>query len=188
MSLIFIAPKPIARRAVKPVPTPKSMRPGASWLSVAMALAVTGAMRFDGTSTPVLGQFYSIIVMLIFLALNGHLALIQVLVDGFNTLPIGAQGLSQNGMWTLINWGGQLFAGALMVALPGMTALLIVNLGFGVMSRAAPTLNLFAVGFPAALAMGLIIVLMGLPVLQSSFTTLLNNAWRMLAALLGGAV
>ena len=53
MSLIFIAPKPMARRAVKPVPTPKSMRPGASWFSVAMALAVTGAMRLDGTSTPV---------------------------------------------------------------------------------------------------------------------------------------
>ena len=53
MSLTLIAPKPIARRAVKPVPTPKSMRPGASWFSVASALAATGAMRLDGTSTPV---------------------------------------------------------------------------------------------------------------------------------------
>ena len=53
MSLSLMAPKPMARRAVKPVPTPKSMRPGASWLSVASALAVTGAMRLDGTSTPV---------------------------------------------------------------------------------------------------------------------------------------
>ena len=53
MVLILMAPKPIARRAVKPVPTPKSMRPGASLFSVASALAVTGAMRFDGTSTPV---------------------------------------------------------------------------------------------------------------------------------------
>src|SRR5690349_21092995 len=53
MSLTLMAPKPIARRAVKPVPMPKSMRPGASWFSVASALAATGAMRFDGTSTPV---------------------------------------------------------------------------------------------------------------------------------------
>ena len=53
MSLTLIAPNPMARRAVKPVPMPKSMRPGASWLSVASALAVTGAMRLDGTSTPV---------------------------------------------------------------------------------------------------------------------------------------
>jgi hypothetical protein len=48
-----MAPNPMARRAVKPVPTPKSMRPGASRLSEASALAVTGAMRFDGTNTPV---------------------------------------------------------------------------------------------------------------------------------------
>ncbi len=53
MSASFIAPSPIARRAEKPVPTPKSIRPGANWLSVANALAVTAAMRFDGTSTPV---------------------------------------------------------------------------------------------------------------------------------------
>ena len=53
LSFTFIAPKPIARRAVKPVPKPKSMRPGASWFSVASALAATGAMRFDGTNTPV---------------------------------------------------------------------------------------------------------------------------------------
>ena len=53
MSLILMAPKPMARRAVKPVPTPKSMRPGARLLSVASALAATGAMRLDGTSTPV---------------------------------------------------------------------------------------------------------------------------------------
>ena len=52
-------------------------------------------------------------------------------------------------------WGTHLFLGALMVALPGMTALLVVNLAFGVMSRAAPTLNLFAVGFPVTLIFGL---------------------------------
>lgn len=158
---------------------------------LASSMGLSFAMNVDpvnGTSTPVLGQFYSILVMLIFLALNGHLALIQVLVDGFNTLPIGAQGLSADGMWTLVHWGSQLFSGALMVALPGMTALLIVNLGFGVMSRAAPTLNLFAVGFPAALTLGLVIVLVGLPVVQSSFINLLNATWRLLATLLGGAV
>jgi hypothetical protein len=58
MSLTLIAPKPIARRAVKPVPTPKSMRPGASWFRLASALAVTGAMRLDGTSTPVPSRIF----------------------------------------------------------------------------------------------------------------------------------
>jgi flagellar biosynthetic protein FliR len=79
-----------------------------------------------------------------------------------------------------------LFEGALAVALPGMTALLIVNLGFGVMSRAAPSLNMFAVGFPITLVFGLAIVLFGLPAVQSSFTSLFSLALESLAALLGG--
>ena len=80
----------------------------------------------------------------------------------------------------------QIFAGALAVALPGVTALLIVNLAFGVVSRAAPTLNLFAVGFPVSLVLGLVIVLAGLPALQSSATRLLEAAFLMLRSLSGG--
>src|SRR5258708_6129037 len=53
ISASLTAPSPIARRAEKPVPMPKLMRPGASPFKVAKALAVTAAMRFDGTSTPV---------------------------------------------------------------------------------------------------------------------------------------
>ncbi len=101
------------------------------------------------------------LVMLTFLALDGHLALIEVLVDGFRTLPIGTTGLGQDGLWTVVDWGQQLFSGALAIALPGITALLIVNLAFGVISRAAPQLNLFAVGFPISLLFGLVIVLAG---------------------------
>jgi flagellar biosynthetic protein FliR len=62
------------------------------------------------------------------------------------------------------------------VALPGMTALLVANLAFGVMSRAAPTLNLFAVGFPIILTFGLVVMLLGLPGLQAGFVTLLGTA------------
>lgn len=162
---------------------------GGQFLANSMGLSF--AMNVDpvnGASTPVLGQFYSIVVTLVFLALNGHLALIQVLADGFTTLPVGTTGLGSQGVWAVANWGGQLFVGALAVSLPGITALLVVNLAFGVMSRAAPTLNLFAVGFPAALVLGLLIALAGLPVVQSSFVNLLNVFWKMLASLLGGAV
>jgi flagellar biosynthetic protein FliR len=157
---------------------------------LASSMGLSFAMNVDpvnGANTPVLGQFYGIVVTLVFLALDGHLALIQALVDGFTTLPVGTQGLSGNGLWTLVNWGGQLFTGALSVALPGIAALLIVNLGFGVMSRAAPTLNLFAVGFPAALALGLVIALATLPVVQNSFVSLLTTVWQTLAMMLGGA-
>ncbi|MGE0583084.1 MAG: flagellar biosynthetic protein FliR [Steroidobacteraceae bacterium] len=137
-----------------------------------------------GVSTPVVGQLYVLLVVLTFLVLDGHLALIETLAEGFQALPIGAGGLGQDALWTLISWSGQVIYGALAVALPGMTAMLVVNLAFGVMSRAAPTLNLFAVGFPVTLAFGLVVVLLSLPAVQSGFLRLAGDAFATLAALL----
>lgn len=136
-----------------------------------------------GASTPVLGQLYMLLVTLTFLALNGHLALIEILVQGFVTLPVGTTGLGANALWSVVAWGTQLFAGALAVALPGMTALLVVNLGFGVMSRAAPTLNLFAVGFPITLIFGLVIVYAALPSVQAAFVESLAAAFEVIGLL-----
>jgi flagellar biosynthesis protein FliR len=136
-----------------------------------------------GVETPVLGQLYSMLVMLTFLSLDGHLKLIELLVDGFRTMPVGTSGLGQEGIWSIVSWGSQLFSGALSVALPGVTALLIVNIAFGVMSRAAPQLNLFAVGFPISLVFGLLIVLAGLPSMQTTFRGLLTEGFDLLRRL-----
>jgi flagellar biosynthetic protein FliR len=73
--------------------------------------------------------------------------------------------------------------GAVLIALPGMTALLIVNIAFGVMSRAAPTLNLFAVGFPISLIFGLVILLVSLPAMQRAFVALVNQGFEFLRVL-----
>lgn len=135
-----------------------------------------------GTSTPVLGQLYMIIVTLTFFAMNGHILLIETLIAGFTSLPVGTSPPAST--WLAVaNWGTQLFAGALSVAMPGMTAMLVANVAIGVMSRAAPTLNLFAVGFPLTLAFGLVIVWASLPTVQSSFVELMAAAFAMLATL-----
>jgi flagellar biosynthetic protein FliR len=155
---------------------------------LANSMGLSFAFNVDpmrGTGTPALGQLYALLVMLTFLTLDGHLALIEVLVEGFRTLPIGQAGLSNQGLWEIVAWGTQIFSGALAVALPGITALLIVNIAFGVMSRAAPSLNLFAVGFPISLIFGLVIVLVGLPALQSAFVALLGKAFILLRTLQG---
>jgi flagellar biosynthesis protein FliR len=154
---------------------------------LANSMGLSFAMNVDplhGTSTPVLGQFYMIIVTLTFLAMNGHLVLIESLLQSFTLLPIGTTGLGGDGLWMLVNFGGTLFSGALMIALPGLAAMLIVNFGLGVMSRAAPSLNLFAVGFPAALALGLIVVLLGLPAVQSGFMKLSQTLWLFQSSML----
>jgi flagellar biosynthetic protein FliR len=155
---------------------------------LANSMGLSFAFNVDplrGTGTPVIGQFYSIFVTLTFLALNGHLALLEVLVDGFRTLPIGVTGLGAEGAMKVVTWGGQIFSGALLVSLPGVTALLIVNLAFGVVSRAAPSLNLFAIGFPVTLVCGLVIVMLGLPSVQHSFITLMKGGFTLLSQLLG---
>lgn len=137
-----------------------------------------------GASTPVVGQFYVLIVTLTFLALNGHLLLVETLARGFTTLPVGPGGLDGPALWSIATWGSQLFAGAVMVALPGMTALLVVNVAFGLMSRAAPSLNLFAVGFPVTLIAGLAVIYAGLPAVQSGFVGSLETAFGLVRSLL----
>jgi flagellar biosynthetic protein FliR len=99
-----------------------------------------------GSSTAALGQLYLVLSTLTFIAFGGHLALIALLVDGFRGLPPGAEQFGAQQLIAIVKWGGQIFAGSLQVALPGVTALVMVNIGFGIVSRSAPTLNLLAVG------------------------------------------
>jgi flagellar biosynthetic protein FliR len=158
---------------------------------LANSMGLSFAYNLDpvhGTETSLVGQLYSMLVLLVFLSLDGHLLLIRVLVDGFRTLPVGTASFGSHGLWQIVVWGAQIFSGALAIALPGVTALIIVNLAFGVMSRAAPALNLFAVGFPVALILGLLIVLASLPMVQTTFARLAAGAFFFMRHLLAPGV
>jgi flagellar biosynthetic protein FliR len=153
---------------------------GLSGQLLANTMGLSFAFNVDplrGASTAAVGQFYVILMVLTFLTLDGHLAIIQVLVDGFQTLPVGMQGLGREGLWGLVMTGSLLFAGALQIALPGLTALVVANLAFGLISRAAPTLNIFAVGFPISLIFGLVVLQVGLPGVQQGFIELMRQAF-----------
>lgn len=139
-----------------------------------------------GVSTPALGQLFVVLGTLLFLAMNGHLALLQLLADSFRWLPVDGGGLDIADWRRLADWGDSLFSGALRIALPGMTALIVVNLAFGIVSRAAPALNLFAVGLPVTLVVGLAIVLFSLPGLQTGATAMLDESLRFLRSVMGG--
>jgi len=118
--------------------------------------------RARGVSVPVLGQLFLMLAMLVFLALDGHLTMIQLLAQSFRAWPISEGGLTIAILSELLMWTSQLFVFAVKIALPAITALLIVNLSFGVMSRAAPTLNLFAVGFPVAMLLGFVVIFLNM--------------------------
>ena len=158
---------------------------------IANSMGLSYALSLDpvrGTGSTALGEMYSIFVTLVFLALNGHLRLIEVLADGFHTLPIGGPGFGAASLWQVVLWGGTLFGGALSIALPAITSLLIVNLAFGVVSRAAPALNLMAVGFPVILICGLLVLVVSVPQLLSGFERLLEQSFGVLQTLSSGRI
>ncbi len=138
----------------------------------------------NGVTVPVVSQFYTLLATLIFLALNGHLVLIDVLVDSFRVLPVDDIAIGTGGLWALLGWAGWIFKGAVLIALPTVTALLLVNISFGVMMRAAPQLNVFAIGFPITLTLGFVFMLVSLPVFLPQFEGLMDNAFLSLAEML----
>lgn len=147
--------------------------------TVSMSMGLGFAIFVDnqhGVQVPVLSQLHLLIALLLFLAFDGHLMLFQMLADSFRILPVGAGGLNADAFWLVANWGSTLFMGALKVALPAATAVLIVNLSIGVISRAAPTLNLFAIGLPLTMLVGFLVLFATLPTLQDSLLFLLEQA------------
>lgn len=127
---------------------------------VAMQMGLGFASMNDpamGISVAVVGQVFTMLVTLLFLIMNGHLVVIEVLAESFNTLPIGEM-LTRVDFYTLVLRFSWVLGAALLIALPAVTALLIVNLSFGVMMRAAPQLNIFSIGFPLTLVFGLFII------------------------------
>ena len=131
----------------------------------------------NGVSVPVVSQFYIIMATLLFLALNGHLVMIDVLAESFTMLPVSMQGVSPDGIWVLISWSSWIFTGAVLMSLPVVVALLLVNVAFGVMMRAAPQLNVFAVGFPLTLTFGFIFMWASIAIFLPQFNSLLEGAF-----------
>lgn len=158
--------------------------------TIAMGMGLGFAQMVDpqnGVNVPVIGQYYLVIATLLFLALNGHLALLRVLVDSFQSLPVGVDALTREDFRHIAWWGVRLFANAMMVALPAVASILLVNLSFGVVSRSAPQLNIFGVGFPVTLTLGFVVLVYALSNLLPELRQMLDEALSA-AATLGGGV
>jgi len=151
--------------------------------SIAMAMGLGFASMIDpqnGVQVPVVSQAFLIMVTLVFLALNGHILLIEVLAESFQRLPVGPLVISHDGLWQLVSWGSNMFVGGMLVALPAVAALLLVNLAFGVTSRAAPQLNIFAVGFPVMIMVGMAFIILTLPSITDHVSRLMLQAFTLI--------
>jgi len=112
----------------------------------------------NGESTPVVGQFYLMLGTLLFFAMDGHLTMIQMITQSFVTLPVSAEGISISSMRAVADFVSVLFQAALAFSLSATIALLLINFAFGVMTRAAPQLNIFSMGFAVTMICGLFIM------------------------------
>jgi len=147
-----------------------------------MQMGLGFATFFDpqnAAQVPVVGQFLGLLATLLFLALNGHLYMIEVLAHSFEVLPVAPPPFSAAGWRVLAGWGGEIFLAGLLLSMPIMAALLITNLALGIMTRAAPQLNVFSVGFPITLAAGFVVLAIALPYFVPLFDRLLHDALQM---------
>ena len=129
----------------------------------------------QGTAT---ARFFSTIVGFLFVLINGHLAILAALVKSFEVFAVGDEPFAFLRQVQPQRWGTEVFSLGLWIALPLVGMLLFVNLVLGVISRVAPQISIFSVGFPLTLSVGLIGMLVTLPLMDAPFTLALE---RMLA-------
>lgn len=128
-------------------------------MSNSIGLAMANMIDPNLGNVSVLAQFLVVVSTLVFLGLGGHILVVMILLASFETLPIGTDMIQVDAFGSVLAWSGIMFAGALMIALPVMAVLLLIQVGLGVVTRAAPSLNIFAVGFPAMLLVGFAILI-----------------------------
>ena len=138
----------------------------------------------SGSQVPVLAHLYVILASLIFFVSDAHLVLLKLLGESFILLPIGPIGLSSVGADIIVDWSGTLFATALLLSLPVVIALLAINLAFGVMTRAAPQLNIITIGFPVTILAGIMIVALTLDDLRTTSLALFDGAFVVVRSVL----
>ena len=157
--------------------------------NIAMSMGLGFAMASDplnGVAVPVISQFLSITATLLFISMDGHLAIIDMLAKSFQYLPVSTIGIGPEGVWHLLQWASVIFSGAIAVAIPAIIALLAVNLTMGIMTRAAPQLNIFSIGFPITLMAGFLLLYLMIPNIVPVFERMVDTAFSEITRILQG--
>jgi flagellar biosynthetic protein FliR len=135
---------------------------------IGLGFAMFYSPALGGATLPT-SRLFAVLATLTFLSIDGHLLMIAAIVKSFYVLPINPDISATLNSLSVATLGSELFAIALSLALPVVGALLITNIALGILSRAAPQLNLFSLGFPVMLMIGLIVLTLGLPNLIAAF-------------------
>jgi flagellar biosynthetic protein FliR len=157
---------------------------------IGLQMGLSFARFYDPQSsaqTPVLGEFLGLLTLLIFLAMNGHLLTISVLAESFHLLPVATAPIAVKSLGTLLSWAAVVFSAGVLLSLPMIAALLITNIAMGVLSRVAPQLNLFAVGFPVTMVAGFAVLMISLPYFGAALERLFEQSFGALRMVMQAA-
>lgn len=155
---------------------------------VGLQMGLAFASFFDpatGANTAVLSRLMNLLAMLVFLAVNGHLLMLDGLMRTFEILPVGAS-LNPNGWGALIEWSAQIWISGMLLALPLIIVLLTINLALGILNRTAQQLSVFAVGFPITLTTGLVVLAIVLPQTSGFLSRLFQEGYQSMARIAQG--
>lgn len=158
---------------------------------IGLQMGLSFAVFYDpqnGTQMPVVAEFLGIVTLMIFVSLNGHLAMLAITSESFQVIPIGGQFAGGMGAASLliVRFAATVFSLGVMLALPMIATLLITNIALGILTRAAPQLNLFAVGFPVTMMVGFSMLALVMPYLGAAIPGVFEQGFSALNMLLGG--
>jgi flagellar biosynthetic protein FliR len=143
-----------------------------------MTMGLGFAVFFDpqtrGRSSAI-SQFLALLMLMIYLTTNIHLVVLSTLAQSFDILPVVSAPMADDGFRQMVNWGGRIFSAGVQLSLPIVAALLLTNIALGILTRAAPQLNLFGIGFPITIGVGFIMLALSLPYLATPMAGLLQE-------------
>jgi flagellar biosynthetic protein FliR len=146
---------------------------------VGFQMGLNFAAFFDPTlnaQSSAVARFFGQMTALLFVVMNGHLMVLAAIIQSFRSFPVDQNFLEALGRMKLYQLGSDLFASALWIALPMVGMLMFANLALGIISRVAPQMNIFAIGFPITLVVGLVGIAVTLPMLDQPFIALMGRA------------
>ena len=158
---------------------------GGQTIASAMGLSMANMLDPNLGNVPVVSQMLLLLASLVFVGTGSHALLIGLMIESFKSLPVGTSVLEVSTYVMLVRWTSMMFLGAVLMALPIMVTLLFINIGLGVVTRAAPSLNIFAVGFPAMIVAGFLILIMSMDSLVGRIEWLWLQAFEVLRQWLG---
>lgn len=122
-----------------------------------------------------ISQLLALLTLMIYLSTDLHLVLLSTLAQSFSSMPISAAPISGEGLRQVVNWGGRIFSAGIQLSLPIVAALLITNMALGILTRAAPQLNIFGIGFPITIGVGFAMIALALPYLATPLVHVLQE-------------